>query len=153
MSSWLVVTFALVLSASISCGVFRSNVVSFSDACGGKPNRNVVIEGYIANDSSTCSPASEGGRECSFTLSDNERRANVLFPLGLGGGNNQVQPREADGQVKSFSTFRMDELRISGSNGSVIDVEKKVRLSGKTTVLVSSTMAAVCRLDDVKISQ
>lgn len=135
-----------------SCGV-RREIVDFNDACTGKPNRIVAVKGYIAKGNTTC-VSNAGTRDCNLTLADTHRVRNILFTLKEGNGPNQIQTHETDALTKaSVSTFAADAVKVRGENGNVLDLEKMVVLSGKTTLLVSSSMASVCKLDEAQITQ
>ena len=114
-------------------------VVSFTDACTGAPNRRVSVAGIITNPESTCSTGS--GTECTIWLSDPESKHDILFNMVKGTGPNQAEKGSKD------------RLMIRGSNGNVVDTNAKVVLTGKTTLLLSSSGTPLCKLDDTEISQ
>ncbi|MBK8305160.1 MAG: hypothetical protein WBC19_12925 [Pyrinomonadaceae bacterium] len=114
-------------------------VVSFTDACTGAPNRRVSVAGIITNPESTCSSGS--GTECTMWLSDPEGKHDILFNLVKGSGPNQAEKGSND------------RLTIRDSKGNVVDTSAKVVLTGKTTLLSSSSGTPFCTLDDTEISR
>ena len=138
----------------LSCSAIRSDVVGFEAACSQDPGREVTVEGFVSSETSTCSLDSSGVRECPFAIADADRTRDILFSLVEGNGSNQVKTPEADMKEKpSITTFKVTSFEIVGDRGTVVDIGKKVFLSGKTTLLVSSTGKAVCRLDEATITQ
>jgi hypothetical protein len=156
MASWWkrLTLFPLGVLLQLSCSAVRSDVVGFDVACSQDPGRKVTVEGFVSSDTSTCSLDSSGVRECPFTIADTNRTRDILFSLVEGNGSNQVNTPEADMKEKpSITTFKVTSFQIIGDRGTVVDMSKKVFLSGKTTLLVSSTGKAVCRLDEATITQ
>jgi hypothetical protein len=150
-----IIVVALMGMSSAACTP-KLEKVEFDKACGReKVNENITVEGYISNDSISCSPDISGKRTCSFTLSENlneNEKGNIFFSLAEGRDGNQVETPESGGQ-KSTEDFSRENIKIRGGDGSIINIREKVAVSGKTNVLISATMAPVCQMDVININQ
>lgn len=131
--------------------------VEFGKACDGENrNEDIKVEGYIINESVSCSDDFSGQRSCGLALSESNDKegSNINFSLQEGKTVNQIETSESDAQSKkSSNSFTIENVKIRSNNGSIIDLKKKVAISGKTTIHISSTMMPVCEMKVDKIEQ
>jgi len=142
MKSFICVLF--LMSTTLACGPKR-DVVDFTTACVEAPNRKVAVEGLVQDGNPVCN-SNYGQRNCSFWLKDPEGVEAILFTLTAGKQAHQVEISDADTSSKA-------EITVRGGDGNVLDLKKKIILSGTTTLLASSSMVPVCKLDDAEVWQ
>lgn len=147
----------LVLIGALFAGCSKeAEKVDFNTACGGANESGIVtVEGYVKNDSTTCSPNMAGSRDCSLTLSedlDENLKVPIFFSLAEGAKGNQVET-QGTGGTKSSEKFSRENIRIRSDNGSIINIQEKVAVSGDASLLISSSMAPVCVMEATKIKQ
>ena len=132
----------------------KVEIAKIFDAC--KSGGIVIIQGYIIDDTTSCSPGTSGNRECSLILNENSEgiEQEIYFTLVEGRNANQVETSEVDAKkTKSSSSFAMEDIKIRGDNGSIINLQEKVLVIGKTELILSSSGVAVCSMVVKKIEQ